>query len=435
MSRVHAALGLLAMIALAWVLSSDRRHVPWRTVVWGVGLQVALGLVLLIPAVGDTLFRGVDRGINALLGFSRDGSNFVFQSLPPHQIDMVAPDGTVTPLVVAPRTASPPMVSFAFFILPTVIFFSALMALLYHYGIMQRLVAGFSRLMQVTMRTSGAETLSAASNVFLGQTEAPLVVQPFIAKMTLSELNAVMVGGFATVAGGVMAIYVGMLPMIPGIAGHLVMASLMSAPAALVVAKIMLPERETPETSGAAPIEVPRTDANGLDALARGTLDGLKLCLNIGAMLLVFVAVISMANAFFGFIGGLVGFEELTLEWILGKLFAPLAFLMGIPWAEASTAGTLLGEKMVLTELIAFPHLAAIQSGADELAPLSEHSAIIMSYALCGFANFASIGIQIGGIGGIAPERRHDLAKIGLRAMIGGTIAAMMTGSVAGLLY
>ena len=436
MERFVSLFGLVVLVGIAWLLSADRKKVKWRPVVWGVALQLGIGVVILIPAVGQTLFTWIDAGINELLSYSNEGSQFLFQRLVPHSVDMVTDDGLVATAV--PRgQASPPLISFAFFILPTVIFFSALMAVLYHYGLMQRLVNLFSKVMQRTMGTSGAESLSAASNVFLGQTEAPLVIEPFVGNMTKSELNAVMVGGFATVAGGVMAIYGGLLAgTVPGIAGHLVMASLMSAPAALALAKVMLPETGHPTTSEGATVDFETEDANGLDAVTRGTLMGLKLCLNIAAMLLVFVAFIAMANGILSGISSLAGLEEaLTLEGILGWIFSPMAFLMGIPWAEAQTAGMLLGEKMVLTELIAYIHFGDIQSGAAGVEPLSERSAIIMSYALCGFANFASIGIQIGGIGGIAPERRKDLALIGFRAMIGGTLAAMMTGTVAGILF
>jgi CNT family concentrative nucleoside transporter len=389
-----------------------------------------LGFILLVPGVGATLFDWVDVGVRELLSYSEAGADFVFQAVQPHELRWYD-SGGVAHTDVFIGHISPAAKTFAFWILPSVIFFSSLMALMYHWGIMQKLVSFFARIMQTTMGTSGAESLSAASNIFVGQTEAPLVIRPFVGKMTMSELNAVMVGGFATVAGGVMAIYVGMLGHIPGIAGHLVMASIMSAPAALAIAKVMFPETEAPRTLGEIKFKMERPDANGLDALSRGALDGLKLALNIAAMLVVFVGMVALINALLGGLGGLIGYE-MSLEKILGWLFAPLAFIMGVPWEESGTVGMLLGEKIVLTELYAYPHLGSIQSGPD---PLSTRSAVISSYALCGFANFASIGIQIGGIGGIAPERRSDLARIGMRAMIGGTLAAMMTGCVAGLMF
>lgn len=431
MERLLSIVGLAALVGVAWLLSVNRRAFPWRTVIWGVGLQVSIGVVILMPDAGQVLFDWVDDAVRTLLSYSEAGSDFLFQTVEVHQISMVGADGVVTPQTFIGHI-SPPLKTVAFWVLPSVIFFSALMAVLYHYGLMQRLVAFFARIMQRTMGTSGSESLSAAANIFVGQTEAPLVVRPFIHTMTDSEINAIMVGGFATIAGGVMAIYVGVLGHIPGIAGHLVIASLMSAPAALAIAKVMVPETEQSQTLGEVSLHFEQMDVNGIDALSRGALDGLRLALNIAAMLVVFVAVIAMLNGILGGVGGLLGFEDLSLQLIFSYVFAPFAWLMGIPWEEASIVGTLLGEKIVLTELIAFFHLSEIQQTAEALSP---RSAVITSYALCGFANFASIGIQIGGIGGIAPERRHDLARLGLRAMIGGTIAAMMTGAVAGLLY
>jgi CNT family concentrative nucleoside transporter len=410
-------------------MSTERRSVRWRTVLWGVALQIVMAAAILLPDYGQVVFGWVDIGVRKLMSFSEAGADFLFQTVERHEIT-VLPHGRPAEVGVYEGHISPPLKTIAFWVLPSVIFFSALMAMLYHYGVMQRLVSVFAWLMQKTMGTSGAESLSAAANIFVGQTEAPLVVRPFVNDMTDSELNAVMVGGSATVAGGVMAIYVGFLGHVPGIAGHLVTASIISAPAALAIAKVMVPETGKPVTMGDIEIKLDRLDVNGLDALSRGTLDGLRLALNIGAMLIVFVAMIAFANGLLGALGGLVGLE-LTLEGLCGYVFMPMALLMGIPWEEATTVGMLLGEKLILTELIAFDHLGRIQQSA---APLSERSAIIISYALCGFANFASIGIQIGGIGGIAPKRRSDLARLGLRAMIGGTLATMMTGTVVGLL-
>ena len=430
MERALSLVGLFALVGVAWLMSNNRKAVKWRPVIWGVGLQLIIGLIILMPSVGQDVFDWIDVGVKKLLSFSEAGSDFLFQTVEEHQVTTIVDGEPHTEAYVG--RISPPSKTLAFWILPTVIFFSALMALLYHYQVMQYIVRFFSRIMQRTMGTSGAESLSAASNIFVGQTEAPLVVRPFVDNMTMSELNAVMVGGFATVAGGVLALYVGMLHMIPGIAGHLVTASIMSAPAALAIAKVMVPETGQPVTMGRTEIVLPKQDVNGLDALSRGTLEGLKLCLNIAAMLLVFIAVIAMVNAILGAIFGVFGIEGISIERTLGWIFAPLAFLMGIPWEEAQTVGMLLGEKIVLTELIAFVHLGQIQ--ASELA-LSPRSAVIASYALAGFANFASIGIQIGGIGGIAPKRQKDLARLGFRAMIGGAIAAMMTGTVAGLMY
>jgi CNT family concentrative nucleoside transporter len=317
------------------------------------------------------------------------------------------------------------------------------MTILYYFGIMQRLVGVFAWIMRRTMRTSGSETLSAAANTFVGQTEAPLMIAPFIGKMTMSELMAVMTGGFATVAGGVLAAYVGLLKgVFPDIAGHLIAASVMSAPAALVIAKVMWPETEKPETAGDVTVEVDNPDANVIDAAARGAYEGMKLALNVGAMLLAFIALIALTNALLGLpfqlyndwmgLEGAAAVAPVTLQQILGWIFWPFAFLIGVPVAECATVGTLLGEKLVLTEFIAYLHL--YESLSEGIAQLSPRTVVITSYALCGFANFGSIGIQLGGIGGIAPERRHDLARLGLRAMFGGMLASLMTAAVAGML-
>ena len=313
--------------------------------------------------------------------------------------------------------------NFAFRILPTLIFFSSLIAILYHFGIIQFIVKWVARAMQKTMRTSGAETLSVSANIFVGQTEAPLMVRPFVSKMTRSELMAVMIGGFATAAGGVMAMYVKILADIPGIAGHLMAASIMSAPAALVIAKIIYPETESSDTMGDLKIELEKKDDNVMEALSRGATDGMKLAANVGAMLIAFVAMIALVNA-------ILGVMDLSLQQILGWIFSPLAWVMGIPWHEAGIMGTLMGEKLVLTELIAYGDLAELRATNS----ISDRTAIIASYALCGFANFASVGIQLGGIGGIAPERRKDLAKLGLKAMFGGALASWITATLAGIL-
>jgi CNT family concentrative nucleoside transporter len=379
----------------------------------GVGMQIVLGVCTLTKP-GRWLFSSFNDVVARLLGFTEAGASFLFGSL-------------------AKPTGENLGAYFAFGVLPTIIFFSSLMSVLYHLGVMQKVVRVFAIGMQKTMGTSGAETLSAAGNIFVGQTEAPLLVRPFVDKMTLSELMAVMTGGFATVAGGVLAAYVGMLRgVFPDIAGHLLSASIMSAPAALVIAKVMIPEPDptASETYGGLKADLKGDDANVIDAAARGAGDGLKLALNVGAMLLAFIALIAMLNALVGWLGGLAGMPELTLERILGWVLAPLAWIMGVAWQDAQTIGSLLGVKTVLNEFVAYLQLA---KEAEHLAHY--RSMIIASYALCGFANFGSIAIQIGGIAGIAPKRRHDLARIGLRAMIGGTLAAFMTACVVGMFY
>tara|TARA_B100000953_G_scaffold298731_1_gene296284 strand:+ start:1 stop:1161 length:1161 start_codon:yes stop_codon:yes gene_type:complete len=385
-------------------MSNNRSAISKRTVLWGLGLQLFFALFILKTPIGQPFFSAVDKIFLKLLSFSDAGSDFLFKSY-----------GT--------GVVEGPLMNFAFRILPTIIFFSSLMALLYHFGIMQRVIRWIAVTVQKTMGTSGSETLSVSANIFVGQTESPLMVRPFINQMTMSELMAVMTGGFATVAGGVMAIYVAMLSNIPGIAGHLMAASIMSAPAALVMAKIIFPETEESETLGDLRIEVERPDDNAMEALSRGATDGVKLAVNVGAMLVAFVAFIAMVN-------GILGFVDLTIQQILGWLFQPLAWTMGAPWSEAGILGQLMGEKIVLTELIAYADLSQLQA---ENA-ISDRTAIIASYALCGFANFASIGIQLGGIGGIAPSRRKDLAKIGMKAMIAGALASWLTATLAGII-
>ncbi|HWK88878.1 MAG TPA: nucleoside transporter C-terminal domain-containing protein, partial [Longimicrobium sp.] len=318
-----------------------------------------------------------------------------------------------------------------FNVLPTIIFFSSLMTLLYHLGVMQAVVKGFGWLMMRTMKISGAESLSTAGNIFLGQTEAPLLVKPYISTMTRSELHCVMVGGFGTVAGGVLAAYVGILvAYFPDIAGHLISASVMAAPACIVVSKLMYPETEEPVTRGTLKIKLEKIDANAVDAAARGASEGLALALNVGAMLIAFIALVALLNGILHGVSGLFGLD-LTIQKLLGWLGAPIAWLMGVPWQDAPAVGTLIGEKTALNEFVAYLHLGGMLSGGENLDP---RSIMIATYALCGFANFSSIAIQIGGIGGMAPERRADLSRLGLRAMIAGTLANFMTACIVGIL-
>lgn len=423
--RGLSALGLLVMLLLAWLLSEQRRFVRWRPVVWGVALQLGLGLLILNPTLQRVFFDVVDQGVRRLLSFSEAGAAFVFQSVEAHQIL----DTQGQPVTFVGRI-SPPVKTFAFWILPTIVFFSSLMSILYHLGIMQRVVWAIAWVMQRTLGTSGSESLSAAANIFVGQTEAPLVVRPYVARMTRSEVSAVMTGGFATVAGGVMAAYVGFLKDIPGIAGHLVTASILSAPASLAISKLMVPETAQSETAAGVELVRQPTASNVLEAAANGATDGAKLAINVAAMLIAFVGLVALADFALGFLP--FAGAPLSLSRVLGWLFSPLAFAMGIPWSEAAIVGGLLGEKIVLTEFIAYIHLGELMASPTPV--LSERSAIITSYALCGFANFASIGIQLGGLGGIAPERMREFAGLGLRTMIGGSLAAFMTACVAGAL-
>ena len=404
MERLIGILGIIVLLGIALAMSNNRNSIPWRLVTWGLGLQFLFAIFILKTPMGQPFFGAVDTVFKKLLSFSDAGSDFLFKSFS-------------TGVVEAP------LMNFAFRILPTLIFFSSLITVFYHLGIMQFIVKWIARAMQKTMGTSGSETLSVSANIFVGQTEAPLMVRPFVSKMTKSELMAMMVGGFATVAGGVMAIYVKMLEDIPGIAGHMMAASIMSAPAALVIAKIIYPETESSETMGELNITLEKKDDNVMEALSRGATDGMKLAANVGAMLVAFVAMIALVN-------GILGLMDLSLQQILGWIFSPLAWTMGVPWSEAGTIGTLMGEKLVLTELIAYGDLAELRSTNS----ISDRSAIIASYALCGFANFASVGIQLGGIGGIAPERRKDLSKLAMKAMIGGALASWLTATLAGIL-
>jgi CNT family concentrative nucleoside transporter len=396
---------MILLLGIAFILSNNRRKINYRIVGWGLSLQFIFGILILKTPLGKPLFGFFDKVITKLIGFSDSGSDFLFKSLVPG---------------VGYHEA---MVNFAFRALPTIIFFSSLMTVLYHFGVIQFIVKWISRIMQKSMGTSGSETLSVAANIFVGQTEAPLMIRPFIRSMTQSELMAVMTGGFATVAGGVLALYVIWLKDIPGIAGHLLAASVMSAPAAMVVAKIIYPETDLSETSGDLNIIIEKPDSNTMEALGRGATEGLKLAANVAAMLVAFVALIAMVNY-------LLTFADTSIQGILGFIFRPLAWAMGISWEEAQMVGVLMGEKITLTELIAYSDLRDLRL---EHA-ISDRTAIIASYALCGFANFASIGIQLGGIGGIAPERRKDLASLALKAMLGGALASWMTASIAGIL-
>ena len=403
--HLQGMIGMILLLGIAFILSNNRRQINYRIIVWGLSLQFIFGILILKTPLGKPLFGFFDKVITKLISFSDSGSDFLFKSLVPG---------------VGYHEA---MVNFAFRALPTIIFFSSLMTVLYHFGVIQFIVKWISRIMQKSMGTSGSETLSVAANIFVGQTEAPLMIRPFIRNMTQSELMAVMTGGFATVAGGVLALYVIWLKDIPGIAGHLLAASVMSAPAAMVVAKIIYPETELSETSGDLNIIIEKPDSNAMEALGRGATEGLKLAANVAAMLVAFVALIAMVNY-------LLTFADTSLQGILGFIFRPLAWAMGISWEEAQMVGVLMGEKITLTELIAYSDLRDLRL---EQA-ISDRTAIIASYALCGFANFASIGIQLGGIGGIAPERRKDLAALALKAMLGGTLASWMTASIAGIL-
>lgn len=410
--QIVAGGGLLLMIVLAWLLSTHRRQFPWRIVLGGLLLQLLLVALILKTETGRQLFQTLGSGFTGMLEFVDGGCRLIFG---PNFTDHY----------------------FAFRVLPSIVFFSSLMAVLYHLGVMQLIVRLLARILQKTLGTSGAESLSAAANIFVGQTEAPFVVRPYLSKMTQSELMAVMTGGFATVAGGVMAMYVGF-----GIdPAHLIAASVISAPAGLLIAKVMLPETKTPVTSGSADELVEVGTSNLIEAATHGASEGLKLSLNVAAMLIAFMALIAMCDFvlsrstlwFMNSVMQMQASQGVTLAMVFGYVFSPLAWLMGIEWKDCMAAGELLGLKMAANEVIAYERMRDMTAGEEHLWMITPRTRIIMTYALAGFSNFASIGIQVGGIGGLCPERRPELARLGLRAMLGGTLACCMTACVAGI--
>lgn len=415
--------GLAVLIGIAWLFSNHKKAVDWKLVGTGIALQVGFAaLVLLVPG-GRDVFDALGHGFVRLLSFVSAGSSFIFGGL----MDI-------------PRYGF----IFAFQVLPTIIFFAALMSVLYHLGVMQAIVRAMAWAITKVMRVSGAETTSVCASVFIGQTEAPLTVRPYISKMTESELITMMIGGMAHIAGGVLAAYVGMLgggdPVAQAFyAKHLLAASIMAAPATMVVAKLLIPETQTPLTRGTVKMEVEKTTSNVIDAAAAGAADGLRLALNIAAMLLAFIALIALLNWPLTAIGEATGLaaaigKPTDMATLLGFVLAPVAWLIGVPWQDATVVGGLIGQKIVLNEFVAYLQLADIVNGKTPGVALTEQGRLIATYALCGFANFSSIAIQIGGIGGLAPDRRQDLARFGLRAVLGGTIATLMTATIAGVL-
>ena len=434
--RITAFFGIFVLLGIAWLLSNNKKKINFRIVIWGLVLQLIFAVLILKTGPGQSVFFFARAFITKLLSFTDVGASFLFGNIylgDPDVVQNVGASGTLQVWDSASEKFVNIGIIFAFHILPTIIFFASLMGVLYHLGVMQKVVQFMAWIMAKTMGTSGSESLSAAGNIFVGQTEAPLLIKPYVSDMTHSELMAIMVCGFATIAGGVMAAYVRF-----GVdAGHLMAASVMSAPAALVVAKIMYPETEESKTKGIVKLDVEKKTANIIDAAANGAADGLRLALNVGAMLMAFIALIAMIDFFLGKVDDIVNiitFNQLNVEWnlnlktIFGIIFAPLAFMMGVDPKDIFQFGNLLGTKISINELVAYVELTALKGA------ISERSFIIGTYALCGFANFSSIAIQIGGIGGIAPERRGDLAKIGLKAMFGGAIASWLTATIAGIL-
>jgi CNT family concentrative nucleoside transporter len=411
MSKLQPLVGLIVILSIAYSLSTNRRAIDGRTVAWGLSLQVLFALLVLKTATGQSVFQTLGAAINHLLNFAFVGSSFVF--------------GPLGDKVVWPRIMNQVLgaegarygVIFAFQVLPTIIFIAALFSILYYFGVMQVIVRVFAVVMRRVMRASGAESLNVAASIFMGQTEAPLTIRPYLPRMTESELMTVMTAGMAHISGGIMAAYI-----LFGIeAQHLLTAVIMTAPGTLMMAKMFVPETQVPETMGTVRLEVERTDVNVIDAAGRGTSEGLALALNVGAMLISFLALIALLNALLGLVG-------LSLQQIFGWVFAPVAWSMGVPWADAPVVGNLLGTRMALNEFVAYSQLGALKPTLDP------RSFTIATFALCGFANFSSIGIQIGGIGALAPSRRHDLARLGFRAMLAGTLANFVTATIAGFL-
>ena len=420
--KLVSLLGWVVMIFIAWLISLNRKDFPRRTVAWGIGLQFLLALLILKTPWGAALFEFAGKVVQKLIQFSTDGTKFVFGPLA---------DSDLLGKTFGPEHG----LVFAILVTGTVVLVAALSSLFYHWGILQRVVHAIAFVMRKAMGTSGSETLSAAANIFMGQTEAPLVIRPYVPRMTRSELMTIMVCGMAHIAGGVAAVYaaMGMAAGYPDTAGHLLTASVLNCPAALMIAKIMLPETEKSETAATSPATVPRTTANSVDAICRGAGDGFHLALNIIAMLIAFIAIIALADYVVAFPQRHFGFHAgtpVTLENIFGWVNAPFAFLMGVPLQDCVKVGQILGERIVLNEFVGYLDLTA---HAKTLA-LDPRSFMIATYALCGFANFSSIAIQVGGIGSLAPERRSEMAKLGFRAMIGGLLAAYMTACLAGFL-
>lgn len=416
--KLVSLVGLVAFIAVAWTISSHRKLFPWRTVLWGLALQFCFAVLILKTGVGRAVFSLTGAAIQKLVQFSNEGCKFVFGPLA---------DEILLREKFGPQNA----VIFAVLVTGTIIIVASLSSLLYHWGILQKLVRAMAWLMRSAMRTSGSETLAAAANIFMGQTEAPLLVKPYIARMTRSELLCMMTSGMATIAGGVGAVYakLGIDAGHPDMPGHLLTASVLSAPAALLIAKVILPETEQSETAGVVPKDPARTTVNALDALCRGASDGMKLSINVMAMLIAFVAVVALVNFILTWPQTKLGVANpIRLETILGWVNAPFAWLMGVPAKDCVIIGQILGERIVLNEFYGYLSLTSPKTAVDT------RSFIVATYALCGFANFASIAIQVGGIGSLAPERRAEMAMLGVRSMIGGVLASYLTATIAGIL-
>jgi concentrative nucleoside transporter, CNT family len=432
---LRGVLGLLFVTALAYSFSSDRRSINWRLVTVGIFLQFVFAFLVVKTDVGREIFNQISRFFVYLFGFAAEGAQFIFGVL-----------------AKAPGTEGSLGMFFAFQVLPTIIFFASLMTVLYYLGVMQRIVQAFAWIMLRFMRTSGAESLDVAANTFIGQTEAPLVIRPFLPTLTNSELFTIMTSGMAHISGGVLAAYMQMLGLAYAkthgmavdtsqvyFAGHLLAASIMAAPATMVVAKMLIPESGQPLTMGTVRMKVEKTHSNVIEAAAGGAADGVKLAINVAAMLIAFIALIGLINSLLGYFGDFSGLNvicqshfnrPLSLELVFGFVFQFVAYIIGVPWSDALNVGSLMGIKLVLNEFVAYLRMSDMISAGQ----LSPKAIVIATYALCGFANFSSIAIQIGGISPLAENRRSDIARLGLKAVLGGTIATWMTASIAGLL-
>ncbi|UOE95303.1 NupC/NupG family nucleoside CNT transporter [Alkalihalobacillus sp. LMS39] len=404
MNVLWGIFGMFIVLSIAFLLSNKKKSIKLRTILGGLGIQLFFAFIVLQWETGREALKWFTLRVQNVIDYAGEGIGFLFGSLADGE-----QFGTI----------------FAFHILPVIIFFSALISVLYYLGIMQWFIKIIGGGLSKLLGTSKSESMSAAANIFVGQTEAPLVVRPYLSKMTNSELFAVMTGGLASVAGSVLIGY--SLLGVP--LEYLLAASFMAAPAGLIMAKIMMPETEQSETSDEIKIVKDTETTNVIDAAARGASDGLKLALNVGAMLLAFIALIALLNGMLGAVGGWFGFGDITIQGILGYLFAPLAFAIGVPWSEAVTAGSFIGQKLVLNEFVAYAAFTL------QMAELSEKTIVVVSFALCGFANFSSMAILLGGLGGLAPERRKDIARLGLRAVAAGMLASLLSASIAGMFF
>src|SRR5881394_43370 len=415
--RLISALGLVAMLACAWLLSNNRKLFPWRTVIWGMLLQFVFAIFILKTPIGLRLFQGAQVVMDQLNAYAYDGAKMVFGPLA---------DGEMLRRTFGPTGGY----VFAISVTATIILISSLSSLLYYWGVLQKVVAGMAWVMMKTMRTSGSESLAGASNIFLGQTEAALLIKPYLAKMTKSEIAALMTTGFSTIATGVMAVYAGMEGLS---AGHILTASVLGAPAGLLVGKIMFPETEPSETGERCHFDTKRTATNSIDALCTGASEGAMLSINVMAMLVAFVAVVALLNGLITWPQNALGVAApFTIQQMLGWVNAPAAWLMGVPWNDCPFIGQILGERIVLNEFVGYLDLSNFVK--THAGAVDQRSVTLASYALCGFANFSSIAIQIGGIGALAPERRHDLARLGFRAMIAGLLACYVMTTVIGII-